>query len=864
MKRVLLIIPIIFIAQSFIFPQELQIAAKKVLAQETLQNNSHPNTESRLICGTPLVFEKDKEVLQFFKDNPNLKTKFKKSTFGWGFNLGDTHNWWTVDMNSEPTSDYEVPSTCRGIGDDCYVFVADSLWHDGGFNPLVTQDHVDNIVESFSNTTANFPNMGIYDVNVMTFGEPPNIDNDERIIILILSIHADGVGGSFSQVNQFSDSDAQTFGRRSNEAEMYYMDVSGVDNVEYSRGLQAHEFQHMIHYNYDDNEATFVNEGLSMIAEYVCGHYETYYFNAYQQDPNVYLFGWRLGDDVTDDYARAALWTLYIHEQFPDGILKKIVQNTGNKNFGLDAAMNQIGSNRRSRDTFADWLVANYLQEKTVVPEYGYDYSPIAKPQATTHYITTATGGGTLKKIAAEYITFASGTPFKITFTTDPNHSQLHIRVIKKGPSGIIVETVPKDIEYDVPDFGTTYTEVTFVVYRDSEFDTNPEGSDTKPYNYVALGSGGGPVTVELAYEDGEPDGYAPPGTWANPGDSVAVKFDGITGGKLDSIRIAFRRNGTIQMDISEFDGSTFLRGNNLYGPVQVVSTDSTTIVNSSYPIPFDNWVTVDLTNQNIETSKDFVVSLLLGNNTSEPGIMVSAESTSGHSFWYATTDNTWYAYTAEGGNIWNYFIRAYVSIGGTAVLAQPTINSIIANQGNVQLSWNSSAGPVEGYNIYRSTSTGFTPDNNNKIGNVESTITNYTDALPNIQANTDYYYRISSFDGSGNESDYSEEVTTRTLDVKDKNGIPTEYSLNSNYPNPFNPSTTFRFATPKDGLVKFTVHDLLGRVIYSENRNLLAGNYSFTWHGQNQLDQQVVSGVYFLRMEAEGYSQTRKMLLLR
>ncbi len=191
-------------------------------------------------------------------------------------------------------------------------------------------------------------------------------------------------------------------------------------------------------------------------------------------------------------------------------------------------------------------------------------------------------------------------------------------------------------------------------------------------------------------------------------------------------------------------------------------------------------------------------------------------------------------------------------------------MTSIVANQGNIRLSWTTSGGPVAGYNIYRSTTTGFIPGSNNKVGFVGNAITSYTDEGPNIQANTTYYYRISSFDWDGNESIYSDEVNTTTLNINDKNGIPIEYSLNSNYPNPFNPSTTFQFATPKDGLVKFSVHDLLGRVIYTENRNLLAGNYSFTWDGQNHLNQQVVSGVYFLRMEAEGFAQTRKMLMMK
>ncbi len=58
--------------------------------------------------------------------------------------------------------------------------------------------------------------------------------------------------------------------------------------------------------------------------------------------------------------------------------------------------------------------------------------------------------------------------------------------------------------------------------------------------------------------------------TWAHPGDSVAVKFDGIDGCKIDSVQFAFRRNGTIQMDVSEFDGTTFLRGSNFMDQSQL------------------------------------------------------------------------------------------------------------------------------------------------------------------------------------------------------------------------------------------------------------------------------------------------------
>lgn len=850
MKRALLLVSIIFIIQSTIFPQEVKTIAQEAFIQETIQEKSYP------IPGSHLLREKEQKILEYFKQHPDAKRFAKPRSTAWNFTVGSTYDWW-ADSLTDTGGQYQVPSTCRAVGTNCYVFVEDTEWG----TDRVDQDAVNAIVEAFDNSTpADAPNNdGIYNVDTRIFGAPPDVDNDPRIILLILDIRDgwDGSGsyvaGYFYSANEYPDGDPALEEVRSNYTEIFYMDCNPADLITDRTDVLntiAHEFQHMIHWQHDIGEMTFVNEGLSEIASYICG-YGLRSNGRYTQNTNVNLLSWDGTGDVLDDYSRAAFWTLYIYEQFPIGILKDFVNNHHSYWGDFDITFHAHDANRGFFNVFEEWLIANYVNGNSADAKYMYQYSPLSKPAPVATYIgnPNGIGSGTLVPFGAEYIKFSGGSDLTITFSGD---NGIKIYALKIG-SSLEVKEVTRDVPYSPGGFSTTYPEVTFLVYNQIQ--------SIKNYSYVSTGTAIA-GTMELAYDDGEPEGYLKVET----GDSSAVFFSGISGAKLDSIRVAFRRSGNIQMDISELDGTAFLRGANLYGPVQINSPDST--ASTPYPVPYDNWVTVDLTNDNIDATNDFIVSFLIGSNPAEPGIMVSSEPDDGvrHSRTYVKSDDTWHSYGVQGspGNIWNYLIRAYVSIGGTTVLAQPTINSIVANQGNVQLSWNSSAGPVEGYNIYRSTSTGFTPDNNNIIGNVGSTITTYTDALPNIQANTDYYYRLSSFDGSGNESDYSEEVTTRTLDVKDKNGIPTEYSLNSNYPNPFNPSTTFRFSTPKDGLVKFTVHDLLGRVVYSENRNLFAGNYSFTWEGNNMLNQQVVSGVYFLRMETEGFSQTRKMLLLR
>lgn len=855
MKRALLLVSIIFIIQSTIFPQEVKTIVQEAFIQETIQEESYP------IPGSHLLWEKEQVIRDYLDAHPEYKQLQKSIVAPVEYSLGDTEDWW-ADSLIDGAGQYEVPSTCQAVGTNCYIFVEDAVWE----TDKVDQDAVDEIVNAFDNSTpADAPyNDGIYNVNTRVFGTPPDVDNDPRIIILILDIQDgwDGsggyVGGYFYSANEYED--PTPWGARSNEAEIFYMDCNPADLMTDNGRFNvfnttAHEFQHMIHWAHDTNESTFVNEGLSEIAPYICG-YGLRSNSSYAQNTNVNLLSWDQTGNVLEDYSRAAFWTLYMYEQFTIDIMKDFVDRSHGGWASFNATIGTYAADRGFFSTFEDWLLANYINDVSVDSRYGYNYFPLAKPTPTKSHIGNINVLSTtisVDNLAAQYIEFSGGSNLTVTFSDVDGI--LRIRAIKTG-NNTVVEEIENNSVYTPVGYGTTYDKVAFLIYSKSTV------GYPKSFTYSATGTA---VTgsMELAYESGEPDsGYLD----FNEGDTIAVYFDGIDGFSLDSIKIAFIQNGDMQIQINEFTNIPQNSTNSPFGqplfPLQLITSDV-----GGTP----DWYNIDLTSLNIDASNDFIVGGVIGSDPAVPGICIVSEPPVGndHTLFYSFENwgDRWVFPVSDSqndGNIWKYLIRAYVSIGGTTVLAQPTINSIVANQGNVQLSWNSSAGPVEGYNIYRSTSTGFTPDNNNIIGNVGSTITTYTDALPNIQANTDYYYRLSSFDGSGNESDYSEEVTTRTLDVKDKNGIPTEYSLNSNYPNPFNPSTTFRFSTPKDGLVKFTVHDLLGRVVYSENRNLFAGNYSFTWEGNNMLNQQVVSGVYFLRMETEGFSQTRKMLLLR
>jgi hypothetical protein len=89
---------------------------------------------------------------------------------------------------------------------------------------------------------------------------------------------------------------------------------------------------------------------------------------------------------------------------------------------------------------------------------------------------------------------------------------------------------------------------------------------------------------------------------------------------------------------------------------------------------------------------------------------------------------------------------------------------------------------------------------------------------------------------------------------------VPGSFNLQQNYPNPFNPSTTIKFELPRASQVTLTVYDILERevsVLVNERKN--AGVYEVKFDGAN-----LASGVYFYRLQAGTYVETRKLLLLR
>jgi hypothetical protein len=110
-------------------------------------------------------------------------------------------------------------------------------------------------------------------------------------------------------------------------------------------------------------------------------------------------------------------------------------------------------------------------------------------------------------------------------------------------------------------------------------------------------------------------------------------------------------------------------------------------------------------------------------------------------------------------------------------------------------------------------------------------------------------------------------EVRNAVLNImKHEPGVVFNYVLEQNWPNPFNPSTTIRFAVPEEiTTVKLEIINLLGQQVWSQTlSNVLPGVHEVEWHGKTVTGSTVASGVYFCRLSAGSFTSIKRMLLIK
>lgn len=358
------------------------------------------NSEPIPISGTPKLRQQNYQFI--LENSEKLTIQAEKNT---GIILQDIlyqeNSFWAFDFNYpsyDPNGYYLTRATCQNVtilnsGYYLYIYV------EKGLN--LSSSTVNYIKDEFTKI--------ILPAETVYFGSPPAKD----LTILILDIKDDynPYIGNTTYVSGYFDY---------NYPSIIYLDANpGVPGSITSLGTLAHEFQHLIHYYYDPLEETWVNEGLSGLARYVCGYghpaidsSQRKHIEAFAKYPNTSLTIW---DDSLANYGATYLFMLYLAKNYGDTkITRNIVANRARGISGITNALWQSGYAVNFNNLFRNWVIANYLNNSYVYDGiYGYNdnfdgiYPAPGKLQVSkTHISYPANGSGSINPYAAEYINF--------------------------------------------------------------------------------------------------------------------------------------------------------------------------------------------------------------------------------------------------------------------------------------------------------------------------------------------------------------------------------------------------------------------------------------------------------------------------
>jgi hypothetical protein len=187
----------------------------------------------------------------------------------------------------------------------------------------------------------------------------------------------------------------------------------------------------------------------------------------------------------------------------------------------------------------------------------------------------------------------------------------------------------------------------------------------------------------------------------------------------------------------------------------------------------------------------------------------------------------------------------------------QTPLNGTAGVPTNLTLTWNI-APFATSYHLQVSTNPGFTTTAYD-VGGITST----SYGLSGLAVNTTYYWRVSS-NGAGGEGAFSSARSFKTTAVASAvetmlDERPNEFQLTQNYPNPFNPTTTISYGLPEAATVSLKVFSTSGQLV-----SVLVDGFRHQGCYQVSWKADVPSGVYFYRLQAGSYVETKRMILLR
>jgi len=267
--------------------------------------------------------------------------------------------------------------------------------------------------------------------NRLLFGKEwsPGIDNDRRIHFLLVEETAwGGFFGYFSRVNEYPTS-LEPF---SNMHEMLTINVTNYSPAsETFPGKLAHEYQHLIQWNHDENEDLWLNESLSELAYFLSGSpvlgtpFGPTNIEIFAENPQIQLTSRperRFGDEdlaTFMHYGAEKNFSVYLLERFGPEFIQNLAQNEAPGVISIQQEFDKLPEPMRFQDVYADWIVANLLiQPNLLNGQFGYrEYLPV---RPLREIVTTFEGSVIADELApygARYYELVANGPVQASFT---------------------------------------------------------------------------------------------------------------------------------------------------------------------------------------------------------------------------------------------------------------------------------------------------------------------------------------------------------------------------------------------------------------------------------------------------------------
>lgn len=279
------------------------------------------------------------------------------------YQVGDTKRFWVTNVDTN--RNFQATARLRYLGQHHYFWIQEGI----NFGERDLQRLGATFDEKIYPTTREF------------FGSEwnPGVDNDPRIFIL----YARNIGAQLAGYFSSSDSLHPLAHPYSNAHELFLLNADTVDLTEdFTYGVLAHEFQHMIHWNQDRNEEAWLNEGFSELAVFLNGYYQGGFDRLYTRRPDLQLNDWPNDSSAaTPHYGASFLFVLYYLDRFGEDAAKALVAHPRNRLDSIDAVLEEMGEIDpltgqiiTADDLFGDWVLTNFLKDGRVA-DGRYDYS---------------------------------------------------------------------------------------------------------------------------------------------------------------------------------------------------------------------------------------------------------------------------------------------------------------------------------------------------------------------------------------------------------------------------------------------------------------------------------------------------------